>query len=258
MQLEKYIFFVLLCRYIFFTAADSSGSLHRANLDGSNHTIIESYDIFYPTSLKLDLANQQIYWLDRHMNYVERVDYDGTNRWLMKSFAVPTRIIRRMFAIAVFESHVFVTRSLLQIHDIWRISRRESNSAKMLLENDKKILDLRIFHRQIQPDTQNPCANQHGCDHLCIPIRATNGTLVARCSCSAGYYLKSYTQCVLVKHTSFLVYAKQRPAMIRGISIANASGLAQESMVPVLNVKWPLSLDYNVREQLLYFGQNDK
>lgn len=70
---------------MFFTTSDSVGGLLRANMDGSNHTIIESYKIFYPTSLRLDLANQHIYWLDNYMDYVERVDYDGKNRWSLKA-----------------------------------------------------------------------------------------------------------------------------------------------------------------------------
>lgn len=240
--------------FIFFTASESFGSLQRANLDGSNHTIVESYKIFYPTSLKLDLAKQQIYWLDKYMDYIERVNYDGRNRWSMKSFVGTS--MRRMHSIALFESQVFVTRRSINQREIWRLNRRDPNSAKMIFSSERQPLDIRVYHRQRQPDAINPCAVNE-CEHLCVPIREANGTLQARCLCSAGYYLKSRTQCVLVKQTSFLIYAKQNPAMIRGISMSNASGLAQESMVPVLNVKWPLSLDYNVQQQLLYFGQND-
>lgn len=238
---------------MFFTATDSFGSLHRVHLDGSNHTIIESFKIFYPTNLKLDLANEHIYWIDKYMNYVERVDYYGKNRWSMKSVGVS---MQQMHSIAIFESQVFVVKSSHEKHDLWRINRRDTSSAKAIFRSDKRPIDIRIFHRQMQPNAKNPCFNQ-SCDHFCVPSHRSDIGLNAKCICAAGYQLKQKKHCSLVKQTSFLIYAKQSPAMIRGISISNLSGMAQESMVPVLNVKWPLSLDYNVRNQLLYFAQND-
>lgn len=195
------------------------------------------------------------------MDYIERVNYDGKNRWSMKSFVGSS--MRRMHSIALFESQVYVTRRSTNQCEVWRINRRDPNAAKMIYASETQPLDLRVFHRQRQPDAINPCvtrqngSNGNRCEHLCVPVMGKNNRLSAKCLCSAGYYLKSGTQCVLVKQTSFLIYAKQSPAMIRGISMSNVPGLAQESMVPILDVKWPLTLDYNARDQLLYFGQND-
>lgn len=65
---------------------------------------------------------------------------------------------------------------------------------------------------------------------------------------------------MLIQHSSFLIYAKQKPAMIKGIAMTTKSqpgGGNQEAIVPILNVKWPLHLDYNVKEQLIYFGHNN-
>lgn len=229
----------------------------RANMDGSNHTIIESYKIFYPTSLRLDLANQHIYWLDKYMDYVERVDYDGKNRWSLKAFVKPLN------AIALFEAHIFITKRTGNHREIWRVSRRNSSEMEKIFAIDEQPLELRLFHAQTQPMASNPCTNNSlNCQHLCVLDRIDgigSPTLRGKCICKAGYQLKSSTECILEKQTSFLIYAKQSPAMIRGISVANDNDndTAHECMVPILNVKWPLSLDYNAKSEIIYFGQND-
>lgn len=230
-------------------------------MNGSNHTIIESHKIFYPTSLRLDLANEHIYWLDKYMSYVERVDYNGNNRWSSKAFIGSS--MRPMNAIALFESNIFITKRAVNHNlELWRINRRNATATGKLFTIDEQPLEVRIFHAQTQPNATNPCGDKSilNCQHLCVAIRNTNNSLFGKCMCSPGYQLKSHTECVLVKQTSFLIYAKQNPAMIRGISISNESDTiqeAQECMVPILNVKWPLSLDYNAKGQIIYFGQND-
>lgn len=228
-------------------------------MDGTEYEVIESYKIYYPTSLKLDLANQHIYWLDKYMDYIERVDYDGANRWSLKAFIGSS--MRPMHAIALFESNIYITKRTVQHLEMWRISRRNTSLAEKIFITDEQPLEVRIFHAQSQPSAPNPCAANTtlNCGHVCVRAYGTDKKVQARCVCKAGYQLKSQHECVLVKQSSFLIYAKQSPEMIRGISISNDSDIsgAQECMVPVLNVKWPLSLDYNVKKQLIYFGQND-
>lgn len=58
--------------------------LIRANLDGSNKTVLANYKVVYPYGITLDLANQHVYWVDSYLNFVERVDYFGRNRQSMK------------------------------------------------------------------------------------------------------------------------------------------------------------------------------
>lgn len=242
---------------MFFTTSDSFGGLLRANMDGSNYTIIESYKIFYPTSLRLDLANQHIYWLDKYMDYVERVDYDGKNRWSLKAYVGMSA--RPLNAIALFEAHIYITKRTGNQREIWRVSRRNSSEIQRVYVTDTQPLEMRIFHAQTQPTASNPCANNSlNCQHLCVLDRIDDASAVrGKCICKAGYQLKSSTECVLLKQTSFLIYAKQSPAMVRGISISNDNDTAYECMVPILNVKWPLSLDYNAKSEVIYFVQND-
>lgn len=230
-------------------------------MDGSNHTVIDSYKIFYPTSLKLDLANEHIYWLDKYMDYIERVDYNGNNRWSLKAFIGSS--MRPMHAIALFESNIYITKRTVSHFELWRINRRNTSSVEKIIVTDDQPFEMRIFHAQSQPNASNPCSSNAlhplNCEHLCILAHDNDNKFQAKCICTAGYQLKDQHKCILVKQASFLIYAKQSPAAIHGISISNGTDIsgAQECMVPILNVKWPLSLDYNVKHQLIYFGQND-
>lgn len=53
-------------------------------MDGSNITQLVTSEVLYPTDITLDLANEHVYWIDTYIDYVERVDYNGRNRWSMK------------------------------------------------------------------------------------------------------------------------------------------------------------------------------
>lgn len=53
-------------------------------MDGYNRTVIVSSQIFYPSRVTLDLANEHVYWIDIYKDFIERVDYEGRNRWAMK------------------------------------------------------------------------------------------------------------------------------------------------------------------------------
>lgn len=191
------------------------------------------------------------------MDYVERVDYDGKNRWSLKAHVGSST--RPLSAIALFEAHIFITKRTGSHREIWRVSRRNSSEMEKVFGTADQPLEMRLFHAQTQPMAPNPCANNSlNCQHLCVLDHTDDAPAIrGKCICKAGYQLKSSNECVLVKQTSFLIYAKQSPAMIRGISISNDSDTPHECIVPILNVKWPLSLDYNAKSEIIYFGQND-
>lgn len=68
--------------YLFYT--DWSPSLSRALLDGSNRTALVKTNIYHPSGITLDLANEHVYWIDVYKDVIERVDYNGKQRWTLK------------------------------------------------------------------------------------------------------------------------------------------------------------------------------
>lgn len=248
--------------YMFFTKWTVIGSLERANLDGRNETTLVSHKVIYPFGLTVDLPNEHVYWVDTYLDAIERVDYDGRNRWLMKKSVSSYPIIKSLYSVAIFERTIFVTswQSTTQNQSIIAMNKWNSERAHRIVVNVTRPDKLRIFHKQRQPPVpMHPCTNGGGCAQMCITAWKKN-VPVAQCLCSAGYRLQGKSNCVLIRHSSYLIYVKQKPPMIKGISMSTTmqpGGGNQEAIVPILNVKWPLSLDYSVREQLIYFGHHD-
>ncbi|KAJ6647666.1 Prolow-density lipoprotein receptor-related protein 1, partial [Pseudolycoriella hygida] len=244
--------------FLFFTKWEQS-SIERSNMDGSNWTTLVTKKIIYPLGLTLDLANEHVYWVDHYMDFVERVDYNGQNRWSMVKRLENYYQLKSLLSIAYFENTIFVAsnnnnsprpNSIITFDKFNPIAGR-------IVQNVTRPRNLLVFHRQRQPDIAHPCRkNNGGCNQLCIPS-VKNNIATATCKCSSGYRLQAKTHCVLVHHQSFLIYAKQKPAMIKGIAMSTKEqpgGGNQEAIVPILNVKWPIHIDYNAKEQLIYFG----
>ena len=71
--------------YMFFTKwGASSPMLERALLDGSNRTTLLQQKIVYPYGVTVDYPMEHVYWVDTYLDFVERVDYDGSNRRTIK------------------------------------------------------------------------------------------------------------------------------------------------------------------------------
>lgn len=111
----------------------------------------------------------------------------------------------------------------------------------------------------------HPCRQNNGnCEQICIP-RWSKGFAEAVCICSHGYRLhKNNTNCEFVHYDRFLVLARQRLASISGVPLQQQIIQGQnnnrhlDAMVPIYNVTWPLGLDINVRDKLIYFIQPNK
>ena len=79
-----------------------------------------------------------------------------------------------------------------------------------------------------------------------------NGNPYAQCICQGGcHQLKA--RCFIRPPSTFFVYTKGRPAMIKGISNSPSHKNA-EVMNPITNVSRPASLDCDVKNQSMYFS----
>lgn len=239
--------------FLFFTKwGKSLASVERSFLDGSNRTSIVLKKIVYPHGVALDLALQHTYWVDTYLDSIERVDYDGNNRWFLKKSANFMINLQSIHTVNVFESTIFLAswknRSVVAIDKF-------TTEAKIVSTDIARAFHLHVFHRQKQPETAHPCRRQNGgCDHLCIPVWKKS-VAIGLCMCSPGYRLKSKTQCVLIKRPTFLIYAKSNPGMIRGIPLGIKS---QEAIVPVSDLGRDITFDYHIEDQLIFFAHHDK
>jgi len=79
---------------MFFTKwGASSPMLERTALDGADRTVLVQRKIVYPYGVTVDYPTQHVYWVDTYLDFVERIDYDGSNR----------RTIRKGFPVSLEE-----------------------------------------------------------------------------------------------------------------------------------------------------------
>lgn len=103
----------------------------------------------------------------------------------------------------------------------------------------------------------HPCrVNNGNCNQICVP-HWTKSFAEAKCMCSHGYKLHNNTECELLRYERFLLAARQRLANIAGIPLTQQHNYL-DAMVPIYNVTWPLGVDVNVRQKLIYFIQSNK
>ncbi|XP_046386652.1 prolow-density lipoprotein receptor-related protein 1 isoform X2 [Ischnura elegans] len=225
----------------------STPMLERANLDGSERTPLVNYKIVYPYGVALDYPNKHVYWVDGYLDFVERVSYDGTNRRTVKR-GFP---VQNLYGVTVFENYLYVTS--WRSASVIRLDKFRSNDHKTL-GNFSRPFAIHVFHRQRQPDVAHPCnTNNGGCQHICIPAWKKD-VPINQCICQPGYRLIKDGRCVVARQSTFLLYGKGRPAMIKGIGMGNGGVGNQEVMIPITDLTRPTALDYDVNTQYIYYS----
>ncbi|XP_068084350.1 prolow-density lipoprotein receptor-related protein 1 [Anabrus simplex] len=231
---------------MFFTMwGNSPPRLERARLDGEERVSLVQHKIVYPYGVAVDFPARHVYWVDTYLDFVERINYDGTNRrTIKKGFPV-----QNLYDVTVFENDLFVTS--WRNHSIIRMDKFQSDNHETIL-NLSRPFRIQVFHRQRQPDAPHPCLNRSGvCQHLCIPVW-NHGIATAKCLCQPGYMLApDNSSCIVASAPKFLLYAKGHPAMIKGIPMT--PGNNQQVIVPVINTLIPLLFDYDAHSGYIYF-----
>ncbi|BET02800.1 low-density lipoprotein receptor [Nesidiocoris tenuis] len=236
--------------YMFFTKWGTvRPMLERAQLDGTERKTLVSEKIVYPYGITVDYAVQHVYWVDTYLDFIERIDYDGRNRKTVRK-GYP---VQNLFDITVFEDNLYVTSWKNQ--SVIRINKFATHDFETLTNNSKPF-SIHVYHRRRQPDVAHPCNTKNGgCSQICIPAW-NNNIAKARCYCQSGYRLFSNGKCVLNNRSSFLLFGKGRPGMIKGIPMTPnlKPGPSEEATVPVTNLNRPTTLDYHVASQYIYWA----
>ncbi|KAK6630731.1 hypothetical protein RUM44_002900 [Polyplax serrata] len=236
--------------YMFFTRwSNNLAMLERALLDGTERTVLVNDKIVYPYEVAVDFPAQQIYWVDTHLDVIERIDYTGKNRKIVRK-GYP---VQNLFGITVFENNLFVTS--WRNFSIIRLNKFNSDDYETI-GNFSRPFSIHVVHRQKQPTVDHPCmVNNGGCQHICVPSYR-KGTAVAQCLCQTGYH-QSKGRCLMKPPSTFVVYGQARPPMIKGIAETYSPKLSKyftEVMIPILNVTRPNSIDFDVKKEYIYFS----
>ncbi|CAL4088832.1 unnamed protein product, partial [Meganyctiphanes norvegica] len=233
--------------YMFFTDwGTTAPKLERALMDGSQREQIVNRKIVYPFGVTVDYANRHVYWVDGYLSHVERVNYDGSNRRVI----LQLNSDERPMGVTIFENNLFITS--WRDSSIKKVDRFKSN-VTTIKTNLNEPSSIHIFHRQRQPDVSHPCGINNGdCNHICIPL-FSDGKPVVSCRCQPGYTLVDNTACVAEPVPAFLLYAKGRPGMIKGVALEEDIA-SHEVMVPITSLTRPTTLDFDVKSQFIYYA----
>ncbi|XP_023030772.1 low-density lipoprotein receptor-related protein 1 [Drosophila willistoni] len=241
--------------FLFYT--DWSPSLARSLLDGTNSTTLVRTEIYHPSCVTLDLASEYVYWIDLYKDVIERVTYEGKKRWTLKKSPDSAAPLKTIQALEVFENTIYLApwsdRAIVTLDKF-------TLKARLLLANESRATNFRIFHRQKQPEVAHPCRENNGnCNQICVPMW-TRGFASAKCLCTAGYKLHNQTTCLLAAHDKFLVYSDKRLARITGIPLSTEQvqqlydlGEEPDVMVPINNVRELEAIDVNVRGKSVFY-----
>lgn len=67
--------------------------VERAQLSGLDRQPLVDHKIVYPYGLTVDIPSEHVYWVDTYLDFVERINYDGTSRrTIQKGFPVSYNI----------------------------------------------------------------------------------------------------------------------------------------------------------------------
>ncbi len=149
--------------FMFFTVWGSdTAKLERANLDGTQRTILVDTKIVYPYGVTLDLPLKRVYWVDTYLDYIEAVDYDGLNRkTLLRGSPV-----QNLYSASVFQNSLYLTS--WRNNSILRVNKfRPLEDHSTILDGLERPFAIHVFHRQRQPliNNSHPCMDSP-CEHV--------------------------------------------------------------------------------------------
>lgn len=92
-----FLSFLFDSRYIFWTdwvqrPSMTAAKIERANLDGSNRTVLVNTTIQWPNGLTIDLQTKRLFWCDAYTDRLESIKYDKSERVsLLNTFGAISR-----------------------------------------------------------------------------------------------------------------------------------------------------------------------
>ena len=221
----------------------------RANMDGTDARSIVSEAAYKASGIAVDIIAKRVYWCDTLLDYIETVDYDGRNRFLVvrgQSVPSPSRL-------ALFENRIYWTDGTKQ--GVMSVDKYESSLSVQSIHRMPDIRDpkaIKTVHYLSQPAMYNPCGtNNGGCQHMCIVTKVSGG-LGYRCACNIGFRLTlDERHCSLVN--DFLMYSQQR--FIKGKVLDPVIEGFSDAILPVVSRRARfVGLDFDYRDEYIYYS----
>jgi len=115
----------------------------RANMDGTNVKAIVSEATYRASGVALDIISKRVFWCDSLLDYIETVDYNGKNRFLVvRGQAVPSPS-----RLTIFENRVFWSDGTKQgVMSVDKYSGANSIRALVSKNRDVQVQTIILFN----------------------------------------------------------------------------------------------------------------
>ena len=179
--------------HIYFADWGIPARIEKATVDGKDRQTLVSKDIVWPNGLTLDLYRSHLYWSDAKLDYIKRMDLDGSH-------------VEKILLSEGIHPHTltFFDRELFWTDWEQKGILKQSKSSYVFVKQDLTAaspLGIKTVHPHRQPTMQDfiPCVVENGgCSHVC-----KNVNFKAKCYCPDGdrlwtdqkACLFSFTQC---------------------------------------------------------------
>nr|CAD7197742.1 unnamed protein product [Timema douglasi] len=228
-----------------------SNQVMRANMDGTHARAIVSEAAYKASGVTVDIITKRVFWCDSLLDYIETVDYDGKNRFLVlrgQPVPSPSRL-------ALFENRVFWSDGTKQ--GVMSVDKFLGANSIDVIYRNREVREpkaVKAVHSLIQTQVSNPCGNNNGgCMHMCIITAGDSfGILGYRCACYIGWRLAlDQRNCDMV--SEFLMYSQQR--FIKGRVLDPVIEGFSDAMLPVVSRRARfVGLDFDCNDEYIYYS----
>ena len=185
---------------MYWTEWRQSAAILRANMDGTNMTILihNHSQVARPRALVIDFFEDMIYWTEEHLNHISRAKIDGTGlEKVIESLPHPYCLTQYKDFIYWGDPHEGT---------ITRASKYNGGNRTRIEGNVGYIMDMKVFHNSRQVGW-NRCGDESGgCSHLCLALPEEKYT----CACPNHYILDNETRTSCISKYSLRDYKIQR------------------------------------------------
>lgn len=231
-------------KLIVWTDWGENPKIESASMDGNKNSrmVLVNDRIFWPNGLTVDLENNLIYWVDGHLQILDAMNIDGSNRrTILKNLNYPYSVTYTNQKLFWSDWH----NGSIYSYDL------ESNETPEVISTSETPITVHAFDKSLQPGiNSNPCRINNGnCSHLCLLATNSNGF---SCACPTGVKLLSETQCA--EGPQNVIFLVQRTQISR---ISLDSPDYTSFPLSLGKVRYAIAIDYDPVEDFVYWSDEE-
>jgi len=228
-------------KYLYWIDEGQFAKLERSLLNGSNRTVLIKTDITSPTDIYVDVSTGNVYWSDNTKDRIERCDWQGQNRMIIKGNNLPNT------------KSLFVLDNILYYADARMkgiYSFNITSNLTLLLKQVKisGLNELILFNDKSQPNNIDSACLGRQCDQICLPLP---GSMSSQCVCSYGDLDSNGQTCKTPKE--YLIYSMESEIRSLNMPNNNANNNIGSPWKPLTGLGKAIGIDFDYRDNKIIF-----